>query len=77
MASWDNPWRQLLRRMFRVYVKLCHRVTCATRLGAVCGCAKQRQAAQPADSRDAICKYGVVADTHGYIARYATSREVR
>jgi len=53
---------------------------CDTRLGRVVdGGSKSRQRchAQAADSRDAVCKYGVVADAHGYIARYATSRGVQ
>ena len=66
--------------MFRIYVKLCDRVTCDTRLGRdvdVEGKAGNEATHQPADSSGAVCKYGVVADTHGYIARYATSREVQ
>lgn len=61
--------------MFHIYVKLCDRVTvirdCCT------GCGRQSKKAgntARADSSDAVCKYGVVADAHGYIARYATSR---
>jgi hypothetical protein len=64
--------------MFRIYVKLCDRVTVIRGLhGMWAAKQKSRQHRVCADSSDAVCKYGVVADAHGYIARYATSRGER
>lgn len=65
--------------MFRIYVKLCHGVT-VLRGRTGCGWTASKTKAGNtacADSSAAACKYGVVADAHGYIARYATSRGQR
>lgn len=65
--------QQLLRRMFRLYVKLCHGVTV---IRGCTGRGLQAKAGNTActDSSGTACKYGVVADAHGHMARYATSR---
>lgn len=66
----------LLRRMFRIYVKPCHGVT-VTRGCTGSGRQSEKQATprvQTAAAMPYLCEYGVVADAHGYIARYAMPR---
>jgi hypothetical protein len=71
----------LLRRMFRIYVKLCHG---ATVIRGCTGSGRQskKQATPRVQTAAAVMPYASmalppVADAHGYIARYATSRGQR
>lgn len=74
------PWAKLLRRMFRVYVKLCH--CCATVIRGGVDLAARKAAKSHAGVQtliNAACKYGVDCGIawHGYIARMPRAEQQR
>lgn len=72
MMSWDNPWSSAASKNVPHLRETVSRCDGDTRPHGMWTASKTKAGDTAcADSSAAACKYGVVADAHGYIARYA------